>query len=117
MKGYIIVPKEAIDEETLMGIALDAGAEDIKAEDESYDITTAPADYEKVKKALDSKSVKYSSAEITMVPKNYAKLAGKDAEAMLRLMDALDEDEDVQTVYANFDISKAEMDRIGSLPE
>ena len=112
MKGYIIVPKEAIDEETLMGIALDAGAEDIKTEDESYDIIILPADFDKVKKALDAKSVKYSSAEITMVPKNYAKLAGKDAEAMLRLMDNLDEDEDVQNVYANFDISKEELEAI-----
>ncbi|MBN2754981.1 MAG: YebC/PmpR family DNA-binding transcriptional regulator [Candidatus Goldbacteria bacterium] len=116
-KGYITVPKEEIDEETLMGIALEAGADDIQNEDATYDITTKPADFEAVKKALDDKKVKYSSAEVTMVPKNYVKVEGKAAEQMLRLMDALDEDEDVQNVYANFDISQEEMDRIGNLPE
>jgi len=116
-KGYITVPKEEIDEETLMSIALEAGADDIQNEDATYDISTKPADFEAVKKALDDKKVKYSSAEVTMVPKNYVKVEGKAAEQMLRLMDALDEDEDVQNVYANFDISQEEMDRIGNLPE
>ncbi len=113
-KGYISVPKEIIDEETLMNIALEAGADDIKAEGTTYDITTSPSAFEAVKSALDSKSVKYVSAEITMVPKNMVKLSGKDAESMLKLMDALDEDEDVQNVYANFDISPEEMDRISN---
>ncbi|PKL92583.1 MAG: YebC/PmpR family DNA-binding transcriptional regulator [Candidatus Goldiibacteriota bacterium HGW-Goldbacteria-1] len=116
-KGYITVPKEEIDEDTLMSIALEAGADDIQNEDATYDISTKPADFETVKKALDDKKVKYSSAEVTMVPKNYVKVEGKAAEQMLRLMDALDEDEDVQNVYANFDISQEEMDRIGNLPE
>ena len=116
-KGYITVPKEEIDEETLMSIALEAGADDIQNEDATFDITTKPSDFEGVRKALDDKKVKYSSAEVTMVPKNYVKLMGKDAEQMLRLMDALDEDEDVQNVYANFDIPQEEMDRIGNLPE
>lgn len=111
-KGLITVPKEAIDEDTLMSIALDAGAEDIKAEEEGFDVTTAPSDLEKVKKALDDKSVKYSSAEVTMIPKNYVKLEGSAAESMMKLMETLDDDEDVQNVYANFDIPKEVMDKM-----
>ncbi|HDQ26351.1 MAG TPA: YebC/PmpR family DNA-binding transcriptional regulator [bacterium] len=113
-KGFFSVPKEVIDEESLMEAALEAGAQDIVTEENSYDITTLPTDFEKVKKALDDKSIKYSSAEVTMVPKSYVKLAGKEAEQMLGLMDALDEDEDVQQVYANFDIPQEVMDKMGS---
>ena len=113
-KGFISVPKDVIDEETLMGIVLDAGAQDIVAEEMAYDITTLPTDFEKVKKALDDKAVKYSSAEVTMVPKNYVKLVGKEAESMLKLMDALDEDDDVQNIFSNFDIPQDVMDKIGN---
>jgi len=113
-KGFISVPKESIDEDSLMEVALDAGAQDIKNEDDSYDITTAVADFEKVRKTLEAKSVKFTVAEVTMVPKNYIKLAGKDAERMLALMEALEEHEDTANVYANFDISKEEMDRISA---
>ena len=113
-KGFFSVPKEAIDEDSLMEVALDAGAQDIKNEDESYDIVTAVVDFEKVRKALEAKSVKFTVAEITMVPKNYIKLDGKDAERMLNLMEALEEHEDISNVYANFDIPKEVMDKIGS---
>ncbi|MBP7792913.1 MAG: YebC/PmpR family DNA-binding transcriptional regulator [Candidatus Goldbacteria bacterium] len=109
-KGYILVPKEAIGEDELMEIALDAGASDITNEEIGYEIITEPQDFEKVKKALDDKSVKYSTAEVTMVPKNYVKLEGSKAEQMLKLMDALEEHEDVQSVYANFDIPQDVMD-------
>ncbi|MCE5301162.1 MAG: YebC/PmpR family DNA-binding transcriptional regulator [Spirochaetia bacterium] len=112
-KGFISVPREAIDEEKLMEIALDAGAQDIATEETSYDITTAPSDFETVKKALDSKSVKYSTAEITMVPKTYVKLTGNQAESMLKLMSELDEHDDVSNVYANFDIPQEIMDKLG----
>ena len=112
-KGFISVPKESIDEDSLMEVALEAGAQDIKNEDESYDIVTEPSDFEKVKKALEARSVKMSTAEVTMVPKNYVKLTGKDAEKMLSLMNELEDNEDVQNVYANFDISKEEMDKLG----
>lgn len=113
-KGFISVPKEAIDEDSLMEVALEAGASDIKNEEESYDIVTEVADFEKVKKALEAKSVKFTVAEITMVPKNYVKLNGKDAERMLKLMEALEEHEDTSNVYANFDIPKEVMDKISS---
>ena len=113
-KGYISVPKESIDEESLMEAAIDAGAQDIKTEDNSYDVITEPAGFDAVKKALEDKSISFSVAEVTMVPKSYVKLEGKDAEKMLKLMSALDDDDDVQNVYANFDISQEVMDAIGN---
>jgi len=111
-KGYIAVPREAISEDILMEIAIDAGAQDIKSEDEVYDVITEPAAFETVKKALDDKKVAYTTAEVTMVPKNYVKLEGKQAESMLKLMQEFDDDEDVSNVYANFDISREVMDKI-----
>jgi len=113
-KGYMIVPKEAIGEDELMEIALDAGAQDIINEETGYEIITTPVDFEKVKKALDDKSVKYTTAEVTMVPKSYVKLEGAQAEQMLKLMDALEENEDVQNVYANFDIPQEVMDKMSN---
>jgi YebC/PmpR family DNA-binding regulatory protein len=111
-KGYISVPKEAISEDALMELAIDAGAQDIKNEDNSYDVITEPQAFEGVKKALDGKSVKYTVAEVTMVPKSYVKLSGKEAESMLNLMSDLDDDEDVSNVYANFDIPQEVMDKL-----
>jgi YebC/PmpR family DNA-binding regulatory protein len=111
-KGYIAVPKEAISEDALMEIAIDAGAQDIKSEDAVYDVITEPAAFEAVKKALDAKKVTCTAAEVTMVPKNYVKLEGKAAESMLKLMSELDEDEDVSNVYANFDIPQEVMDKL-----
>lgn len=111
-KGYISVPKEEINEEALMEIVLDAGAQDIQTTENSYDVMTEPANFEKVKRALDDKKVKYTVAEITMIPKSYVKLEGKDAEQMLKLMNALDENDDVQNVYANFDIPQEIMDKL-----
>jgi len=111
-KGYISVPKEEINEEALMEIVLDAGAQDIQTTESSYDVVTEPANFEKVKKALDDKKIKYTVAEITMIPKSYVKLEGKDAEQMLKLMNALDENDDVQNVYANFDIPQEVMDKL-----
>lgn len=103
-KGYFVVGKKAIDEDKLMGIVLEAGAEDLVAEDENYEVKSSPADFENVRKALETNKVKFESAEITMVPKNTITLAGEDAKQILGLVDALEEHEDVQNVYANFDI-------------
>ncbi len=113
-KGYFSIPKETIDEDTLMEIALDAGAQDIKNEEDGYDVITEPSNFEKVKKAFDEKGIKYTSAEITMIPKSYVKLDGKDAEQMLKLMSSLDENDDVQNVYANFDIPDDVMEKINA---
>ncbi len=105
-KGYILVDKKILDEDTLMSIALDAGAEDIKnePEEENYEIITAPEDLNKVKEFLERKNITLNLSEVTLIPKNYVKLAAEDAEKMLKLMDALEEHDDIQNVYANFDI-------------
>jgi transcriptional/translational regulatory protein YebC/TACO1 len=93
-----------VDEDKLMEIVLDAGAEDVKEDDDVWEVITAPADFEKVKEALDRSSIQYADAEITMLPKNTTNLQGKEAEQMVRLMDLLDDCEDVQKVYTNADI-------------
>lgn len=111
-KGYFSIPKEIIDEDTLMEIALEAGAQDIKSEADNYDVVTEPANFDKVKKVFDEKGIKYNTAEITMIPKSYVNLEGKEAEQMLKLMNALDEMDDVQNVYANFDIPQEVMEKL-----
>jgi len=104
-KGYIVVSKSKADEEKLMGLALDAGAEDLQTEDEHFVITTPPNDFEKVKKALEDAGIPFEVAEVTMLPQTYVKLEGeKEAGQMLRLVEALEDNDDVQNVYANFDI-------------
>lgn len=106
-KGFIILQNDQeIDEDEVMMLALDAGAEDIKEEDGSVEITTLPENLEIVKKALLEKSIKLASAEITMVPQNTIKLEGEDAIKMLKLIEALEDHDDVQEVYSNFDISE-----------
>ena len=104
-KGYIVVNKKTIDEDKLMGIVLDAGAEDLIVEDENYGVKTAQgADFFKVKKALDDNKIATESAEITLLPKSTVKVTGEDARKVLDLVEGLEEHEDVQHVYANFDI-------------
>jgi transcriptional/translational regulatory protein YebC/TACO1 len=87
-----------------MTLALDAGAEDMQPEDDNFVITTAPNDFEKVKKVLEDAGVATEVAEITMIPQTYVKLDGKEAQQMLRLVETLEDNDDVQNVYANFDI-------------
>jgi len=112
-KGYITVDKNKIKEEELIEIALESGAEDVRADDEDlFEIITQPQDFEKVKKALKEKNIEINSGEITMLPQTYIKLEGAKAEQMLRLMDGLDNNDDVQNVYANFDIPKEIMEKV-----
>jgi YebC/PmpR family DNA-binding regulatory protein len=112
-KGYISVDKSKIKEEELIEIALESGAEDVKSDDEDvFEIITQPRDSEKVKRSLMAKNIEINSAEITMVPQTYIRLEGSKAEQMLRLMDELDNNDDVQNVYANFDIPKAIMEKV-----
>ncbi len=113
-KGDLRFDKKGVTEDQLMEVALDAGAEDIKEDEDGFDVLTGPESFEAVKKALEAKSLKPVEAEVTMVPQNYVKLTGADAEKMLRLMDALESHDDVQNVYANFDIAKEELERIGN---
>jgi len=105
-KGLIVVEKKGSepDEDSLMLLALEAGADDFKAEEDSYEITTAPGDLQKVRGALEGAGVKIALAEVAMIPQTTVKLEGDDAERMTRLVDALEEHDDVQNVYANYEI-------------
>ena len=111
-KGFLQFEKGKVSEETLMDQALEGGAEDIKDEEDLWDVLTEPAAFENVRKTLEAHGLKPAVAELTMVPQNTVKLAGADAEKMWRLMEALEDHDDVQNVYANFDISKEEMERL-----
>lgn len=112
-KGLFVFEKESVDEETLMEVTLDAGAEDIRDEEGTFEVITSVGDFEAVKKTLDEKGMGYSLAEITMVPQTTVELEGKEAEQMLRLMDALEDSDDVQEVYSNFDISDKTLEELG----
>jgi YebC/PmpR family DNA-binding regulatory protein len=111
-RGVIILSKEGVDEDALMEHVLDAGAEDMIEEDRNWEIHTKPGDFEQIKRALEDKGLPILSAEVTMVPRNTLSLTGKEAEQMLRLMEALEDNEDVQNVYANFDIPEEIMERM-----
>ncbi|OGC02026.1 MAG: transcriptional regulator [candidate division NC10 bacterium RIFCSPLOWO2_12_FULL_66_18] len=103
-KGYLQVEASKMDEDRLLSIALEAGAEDLQREESLFAVTTAPKDFEKVREAILKSGIQPLSAEITKLPKSTVKLDGKPAEQMLRLMEELEEHDDVQHVYANFDI-------------
>lgn len=103
-KGYIGVDKGAIDEDRLLDIVLEAGGEDMSVEDTTYDITTDPHDFESMVAALEKEGIKPIYKEITMIPSTYIKVDGKVARSLMSLVEALNEQEDVQQVYANFDI-------------
>ena len=103
-KGYIAVERSAVDEDTLMETALEAGAEDIREDNGNYEVLTEPGDFEAIKEAIDTASISYIDAEVTMLPQNTTNLTGKEAEQMLRLMEMLEDCDDVQKVYTNADI-------------
>ncbi len=103
-KGYIVVESAAVDEDALMEVALEAGAEDIREDDGNFEVITAPADFEAVKQAIEQASISYITAEITMLPQTTTNLVGKEAEQMVRLMEMLEDCDDVQKVYTNADI-------------
>jgi len=103
-KGLITVEKSACDEDTLLSIAIEAGADDMKVEGDRFEITTSPENFEQVREALKEKDIPIQNAEITMLPSNYIKLEGQVAKQILSLMDTLQSHDDVQQVYANFDI-------------
>lgn len=111
-KGLIVFEKGKVEEEALLNLALEAGAEDVKEEENSFEVLTSIADFESVKKAFDDKSLKYNLAEVSKIPKNTVRLEGKKAEQMLHLMEALEENDDVSSVYANFDIPEEVMEAL-----
>ncbi len=109
-KGYIVVEKAKADEEKLLSAVLDAGADDMLDDDENWEVLSDPAAYETVLAAVKGLGIEPLKAEVSMVPQNYVKLQGKEASQMIKLMDALDDHDDVQNVWSNFDIEEKEIE-------
>ena len=106
-KGLIVVEKEAgIDEDDLLLAALDAGADDVKAEEDAFEILTDPEIFEEVSENLDQRGIKQAEAQITMIPKTTVKIEGSQAEQMIKLLDGLEELDEVEEVYSNFEIDE-----------
>ena len=110
-RGLLVFPK-SVDFDKLFEAALDAGADDVSDEEEQIEVVTDPANFIEVRDALERSGFKPDSAEVTMIPQTMVKLEGKQAENMLKLMDRLEDNDDVQNVYANFDISADEMEKL-----
>ncbi len=109
-KGLIIVDKAAKSEDELFEIAIEAGADDVQDEGDVFEIYTAPENYEAVQDAIKKAGIEPQNSEVSMIPQNYIKLEGDDAKRMLKLYEAVDDNDDVQNIYANFDIDESEMD-------
>ncbi|MGO9116038.1 MAG: YebC/PmpR family DNA-binding transcriptional regulator [Desulfomonilaceae bacterium] len=108
-QGIVVIAADSLDEDEVMEMALECGAFDVKKEGHGFELTADPADVETVRKAVEDKGWKIELAEVTMIPQTTVKLEGKKAEQMLKMMDALDDNEDMQKVFANFDISEEDM--------
>jgi YebC/PmpR family DNA-binding regulatory protein len=113
-KGSIVLDKKTATEDTLMEIALEAGAEDVRDQGSEWEIVTEPAAFEAVKKTIDQKGWKYLEARVGMIPQNTIRLEAGKAEQMLKLMEKLEDNDDVQNVYANFDISDEVMEKLSA---
>ena len=113
-KGDIVVPKPAAKEDDLMNIVLEAGGEDLKDDGESWEILTDPAAFEAVVEALKKSNITPTTAEIGMIPQNYVKVEGQAAGTMIRLLEALEEHDDVQHVYSNFDVDLKQLEEVAS---
>ena len=116
-KGYFLIDKGQIKEDDLMSVALDAGAEDIKSDDKNFESTTGAADFEKVKQALTGKGIQFQDAELTMIPSSSIKVVGNEAKQVLALVEGLEEHDDVEQIYANFDIPDEIMEQVASEQE
>ncbi|MGE3404090.1 MAG: YebC/PmpR family DNA-binding transcriptional regulator [Vicinamibacterales bacterium] len=112
-KGQVIVEKGGkVDEDALLAAVLDAGADDMSDDESGFEIISAPEAFEAVRDSVKALGVEPATAAIAMIPQNYVKLTGKDAAAMMRLMEALDDHDDVQNVWANFDIEEKEIEAL-----
>jgi YebC/PmpR family DNA-binding regulatory protein len=109
-KGYIVIDKAAKSEDELFEIVTEAGAEDLRDDEDNFEIITAPENFEAVHEAVKKAGIEPQVAEVEMLPKSYVKLEGADARQMLKLMEVLEDHDDVQKVSANFDIDEAEME-------
>jgi len=113
-RGVVVFDKSKADEEKLMTTALEAGAADVRETEKEFEVITEPGDFETVKKKLEDAGQQPLYAEVTMVPQSTVRLSGKEAQQMVRLMETLEDSDDVQHVYANFDISDAEMEQLSA---
>jgi len=111
-KGLLVFPKKTTDFDKLFEAAIEAGADDVTDEEDVFEVLTDPAAFHEVKTALEKAGFKAESGEVTMIPQTMVKLEGKNAENMLKLMDRMEDNDDVQNVYANFDISEEEMEKM-----
>ena len=109
-KGLIIVDKAAKSEDELFEIAIEAGADDVQDEGDVYEIYCAPESFETVSEAIKAAGIEAQAAEVSQIPQNYIKLTGNEAKQMLKLYEAVEDNDDVQNVYANFDIAESEME-------
>jgi YebC/PmpR family DNA-binding regulatory protein len=109
-KGYVVVDKKSADEEKLLSAALDAGADDMADDGDTWEITSEPSAFEAVRDAVKGLGVEPATAQVAMIPQNYVKLEGKEASQMIKLMDVLEDHDDVQHVWSNFDISEREIE-------
>jgi YebC/PmpR family DNA-binding regulatory protein len=108
-KGYFVIEKSSAEEEKLLETVLNAGAEDMREDGDNFEIFSSPENFEAVRSALESKNIPTVAAEVSMMPQNYIKLEGKGAQTMLKLMESLEDHEDIQNVWSNFDIDESEM--------
>lgn len=113
-KGYLVIDKSQGSEEMLLEIALDAGADDLREDDGRFEVFTSTEDLDNVRECFERRSIQVALAEVSMIPQNTIKLEGKAAQQMLKLMETLEDHEDVQQVWANFDISEAELEALSS---
>ncbi len=113
-KGSIVFDKKAVDEDALMETALEAGADDVRDQETEWEVITDPLSFEAVKKAIDQKGWKYLDSRVGLIPQNTVKLEGGKAEQMMKLMEKLEDNDDVQNVYANFDISDEVMEKLSA---
>ena len=111
-RGYILIDKNQVSEDDIFTISVDAGAQDIKTEGENYEVFCEPQDFEVLKESLKSKGIKYELAELTMVPNSTIQVTGQAAKQLLTLVEFLENHADVKTVYANFDIPEAVLEKI-----
>jgi YebC/PmpR family DNA-binding regulatory protein len=109
-RGYIVIEKSKADEETLMAAVLDAGADDLRYDEDNWEVLTAPETFLSVHEAVKKLGIETASAEVAMLPQNYIKLEGKTAQSMLKLMEALDDLDDIRHVWSNFDIEEKEIE-------
>jgi YebC/PmpR family DNA-binding regulatory protein len=114
MRGRIAFEKDKVDEDRIFEIALEAGAEDVRTEDEDLVVITPPEAIEEVKSAIQEAGLAFESAEVTMIPQNSVRIEGKDAEHMIRLMEDLEDSDDVQNVYSNFDVPEEVIESLAS---